>query len=136
MALEDYFTHSFSKRPTYTGYLKTMRKAGVNKVVLRKWMHLCFILQATERLRENDPVVVLLKGTARRSTGVVYALTEACTAEQRAPGRGLRLRHYIFLNKLLIEHASTSCFLTSEIFTRSCFMVSRSRMVTVSSVSV
>src|SRR5687767_12504418 len=42
----------------------------------------------------------------------------------------------IFLNRLFTEHALTILSLTSEIRTRSCFMLSRSRIVTVSSSSV
>ena len=41
-----------------------MRKACVNKVMLGERMNLRLVLEATEWMRENYPVVVLFEGAA------------------------------------------------------------------------
>ena len=38
-----------------------MRQAGMDKIRFRKWENLCFILQASERVGEDDPVIVLFE---------------------------------------------------------------------------
>jgi hypothetical protein len=40
-----------------------MRQAGMDKIRFGKWENLRFILQASERVGEDDPVVILLEYT-------------------------------------------------------------------------
>ena len=137
MSLQNNLANPFTQRPAYTRHFKAVRKTGVNKVVFRQRMYLRLILQSPERLREDDAIVILFERAPRGSTRIIYALTATGAAQQGAPRHGwCGLTHSIFLNRLWIEHASTNCAFTSEILTRSCFMVSRSRIVTVSSVRV
>jgi len=42
-----------------------MGQAGVNKIMLWERMDLRFVLEASEGMRKNDPIIILFKSTAR-----------------------------------------------------------------------
>ena len=57
----------------------------MNKVVFRKGMYLCFVLQATERVRENNAVVILLERATGGFGSRFVALSFAPGRKQRVP---------------------------------------------------
>ena len=86
MAFQQYTAHPISQRASHTGNLKAMGKAIVHKDASRQGEHLRFILQAPERRRKDQTVIVTQEVRAVHVALAMVGLhTEALSRYQLSP---------------------------------------------------
>ena len=69
-----------------------MGKAGMNMVVAADRVHLGFAPKPAKGAGKNDPVVILVKGTAPELFGAVMRFSETFAVKQGLPIQGAVLR--------------------------------------------
>ncbi len=70
----EFTAYLVGKRASHRCHLHGVGQTVVNEYASRQRKHLCLILQAPERRREDQPVKIALKVTARTALGVMIIL--------------------------------------------------------------
>lgn len=84
-----------AQRHAHTGYLEGMSQTVMNEDATREGEHLCLVLQATERGRENETIVVAFElRTVIVTLGVAILLPQSLIGYQLLPIHHTKVQRY------------------------------------------